>query len=271
MAALFIISFVFAASMAAGNSDPYSMQNSVYSDNSNNLNSTTSNHTGLDTDGDGFQDQSELDSGSDPYDEASTPVDLDGDGVPNSEDKFPEDPDKWEKDDLSYYYFISYILIFELIIAFAYVSYTRITQRNVLNHNTRLKVYEFIILNPGAYFKDISEQLNINKSTLRYHLKNLQDTGQIKVIQDGKFKYYFPIGYNDSLFLTPIQKEIIEVLKQNESLTTKELAYRTGKARQTMLYHLNNLRNKNLLRYGKINNNIVFWYLDENVIDSTHY
>jgi len=52
--------------------------------------------TPLDLDADGWNNAFETQAGSDPYDPLSTPMDRDGDGVPNDEDAYPDDPDRWK-------------------------------------------------------------------------------------------------------------------------------------------------------------------------------
>ena len=65
-----------------------------------------------DIDGDGWNNTVEIEADTDPYDNHSFPSDLDsdgipdlldsdkdGDGVPNVDDPYPEDPDKWEKEE----------------------------------------------------------------------------------------------------------------------------------------------------------------------------
>jgi thiol-disulfide isomerase/thioredoxin len=50
----------------------------------------------IDTDGDGFCDDEEIELGSDPFNPNSTPGDLDGDGHPNDEDCDPTNPLVWD-------------------------------------------------------------------------------------------------------------------------------------------------------------------------------
>jgi len=57
------------------------------------------NDTEKDSDGDGYNDTYEVQCGSDPYDNRSTPNDIDGDGVPNENDAYPDDPDRWKADE----------------------------------------------------------------------------------------------------------------------------------------------------------------------------
>jgi len=56
------------------------------------------NHAEKDFDGDGYNDTYESKMGSDPNDERSTPPDWDGDGVPNVNDAYPDDGERWERE-----------------------------------------------------------------------------------------------------------------------------------------------------------------------------
>jgi hypothetical protein len=158
-----------------------------------------------DSDGDGYSNSAESTAGSDPYDSRSTPLDLDGDGVTNEKDAYPNDADKWEKEGGTDLVFIIFILVV-IIISFSmgYFSYSRINRSNVLAHETRLTIIEYIRNHPGEHLGGLSKELNINQSTLRHHLRSLQDAGQIKIRKDNKYSYIYPAGTTDPLTLTPI-------------------------------------------------------------------
>ncbi len=85
---------------------------------------------GDDSDFDGYNNTVEELCGTDPYDAASIPPDLDsdfipdiidedrdGDGYPNEEDDFPDDPEKWEREEADYIWFIiTFVTILLLVI-----------------------------------------------------------------------------------------------------------------------------------------------------------
>ncbi|UCH89503.1 MAG: winged helix-turn-helix transcriptional regulator [Thermoplasmata archaeon] len=223
-----------------------------------------------DSDGDGYSDEEEEESGSDPNDIKSTPEDLDGDGIPNDKDDYPLDPDRWEKEGSNSILIIAIIIIIVIFFALAYFSYSRITHKNVLDHDTRLTIFEYIRTHPGEHLGGLSVQLAINEGTLRHHLRNLENTGQIKVKRDGKYKYFYPLDYNDSLMLTPVQKEIVEIVRQNGGVTTQDVADRLGKERQTIVYHMSNLTEKGILRSQKMENK-VFWHVDAEALGRTNF
>ena len=55
----------------------------------------------LDFDNDGLRNLLEYEAGTDPNNPKSTPLDRDGDGVLNTEDAYPSDPNRWEKEVVS--------------------------------------------------------------------------------------------------------------------------------------------------------------------------
>lgn len=219
-----------------------------------------------DSDGDGYNDTYENESGSDPYNPNSTPDDRDGDGVSNVIDAYPDDPSRWkeEEEDYSFYIIIFLFIIFILII-FGAISYSRIREEDMLNHETRNLIYNYVNKHPGEHPGKIGRQLDLSEGMLRYHLKRLQQTKKIKVETDGKYKYYYPIDYQNPISHTPIQKIIINILLENPGLTSLEIAKKMGKERQTIIYHMNKLTEKDMIKSKKVNKK-VHWYINKRFV-----
>ncbi|RZN37673.1 MAG: winged helix-turn-helix transcriptional regulator [Methanosarcinales archaeon] len=53
--------------------------------------------------------------------------------------------------------------------ALAYLGCKRIFGYNVLDHEVRLKIYDYIRENSGVHYSDIANETNINRGTLRHH------------------------------------------------------------------------------------------------------
>ena len=75
------------------------------------------------------------------------------------------------------------------------------------------------------------------------------------------------MDYQNPIILTPSQKRIISLLLENPGVTSQEIAEKIGKERQTIIYHMNKLVEKEMIKNEKINKK-VHWYINENFIKS---
>ncbi len=132
-------------------------------------------------------------------------------------------------------------------------GFKRIFRSNALENGNRLKMYNFIRDNPGIYFRELIEQLRINKGTAEYHLKILEMAGLITSLQNKAYKRYF---LNDSTFSNSDQavlstlredtpRKIIVTLLKNPGLSHGEIANAVGISRSTVIWHM-----KTLTKYG---------------------
>lgn len=62
---------------------------------------------------------------------------------------------------------------------------------NILELETRRKIYDFIQKFPGLHVREISRRLEIPFSTLQYHLRFLEKRELVKAKDDGKYIRYF--------------------------------------------------------------------------------
>ena len=220
-----------------------------------------------DSDGDGYNDTYENESGSDPNDPKSTPYDWDGDGVSNKEDAYPHDPSRWSKDESKTKEIVLWIGLFSVILLIIVLCYTRIRNRNVLKNANRNDIYNFINENPGIHRSKIKRKLRISDGTLSHHLRKLQQARRIQTRRDGKYNYYYTNDVKNPLSLTPFQRKIVDILSKRESCTTQELADKLGKERHTIVYHMNNLSDKGVLNSERTNKKVYWSVTDETLRD----
>ena len=84
-----------------------------------------------------------------------------------------------------------------------------ISNQNILQLEIRQKIYRYISKNPGIHLREISRQMTIPKSTLKYHLKYLYKKGLITTKSEKRYKRYYIINK-----LGTKEKEILNLLRQ---------------------------------------------------------
>jgi len=77
------------------------------------------------------------------------------------------------------------------------------------NISTRELVMNYIVVNPGAYFREVSEDLHLSTGVIQYHIWVLLKDGQIEDYRNGRFKRFFAAGTYGSM-----DKKVISVLRQ---------------------------------------------------------
>jgi predicted transcriptional regulator len=82
-----------------------------------------------------------------------------------------------------------------------------ISKRNILNFETRRKIYEFVENNPGLHFSEISRRIGIPRTTLFHHIRVLEKQDLVELRCKREYKYIYP--KND---LGAQEKEILELL-----------------------------------------------------------
>ncbi len=143
--------------------------------------------------------------------------------------------------------------LFKLILPF----YTRVKKEEVLNHEVRELVYDYVQSHPGEHFRAILTKLGLTNGTLIHHLQTLERQNFIKSERDGPFKRFYPMGRNlteDVLEINGFQMKILDAVKANPGITQKDLARMLDTSPPTINYHVKALhlgRLLNLERDGK--------------------
>ena len=131
-----------------------------------------------------------------------------------------------------------------------------------LFNETRCRIFNYIVENPGKHFAAIMRGLGLSLQGLGYHLVILVKEGLIDTTSLGKSKFYYPGGYKiEARVMTPKQQEMFEIL-QKDPRTIGELAEVLGKSRNTISEHLNNLSRMGVI-VRKCSKNVYYWHVVE--------
>jgi predicted transcriptional regulator len=84
--------------------------------------------------------------------------------------------------------------------------------QNVLDNGNRLKIFNYVLDNPGCTQAEITDRQNMKNGTVKYHVQMLQLQGKIILKRMGKFTRIFRNGPGND-----IEKVIITYLKNDTS------------------------------------------------------
>ncbi|MCU0798906.1 MAG: winged helix-turn-helix transcriptional regulator [Candidatus Thermoplasmatota archaeon] len=138
---------------------------------------------------------------------------------------------------------------FVTILSAVMSAYSKLSKKDILNHEIRGLIRGYIIANPGDHYSSIKRNLDLNNGTLAYHLRVLEQNGLIKSMYDGIYKRYYPANVNISKLKKNIskQEEIFNIILENPGITMEQIGRNIGVSRQVVNYHV-----KNLIRAGSI-------------------
>lgn len=136
--------------------------------------------------------------------------------------------------------------LFNLFLPF----YTRVKKEEVLNHEIRELVYDYVQSHPGEHFRAILTKLGLTNGTLIHHLQTLERQEFIKSERDGPFKRFYPTGRQfteDVLEINGIQKKILDTVASNPGVNQKDLSNMLKTSPPTINYHVKALRGVRLI------------------------
>lgn len=119
-----------------------------------------------------------------------------------------------------------------------------------LDHRSRRMIYRYISTHPGVSFGSIKNVLELNSSTLRYHLEYLERSDSIRMSKDNGKRCYHPNNGTSLSFetehsiseLPASQERILEIIKRNPGITKKELVQLARMEPKKVRYNVRRLR-----------------------------
>ncbi len=134
--------------------------------------------------------------------------------------------------------------------------YVKLKRKKILDQFTRGRIYGYLEAHPGAHYSMIKSALELNNSTLAYHLRTLEREEYIKSGKEGKLRCFYP--YNAKIQnkngLSAMQNKIVEIVSNRPGITQKELISSVGASQQVVNYNVNSLKKLGLIeieRNGK--------------------
>lgn len=130
-----------------------------------------------------------------------------------------------------------------------FLGFRRISGKNVLEHDTRSRVYQAIVDHPGIDALTLSDLVETNINTLRYHLFTLIRAGKITAFsRPGVVRYY----QNQGMYPPHVQcllhylwtgtpREIISLLWHTPGMTRAQVAEALSFSGPSITRHLQNL------------------------------
>lgn len=136
-------------------------------------------------------------------------------------------------------------------VVLALAGYSRHEDADLLEHDTRRSIYEAVVASPGTYIAEVATSTEIPVSTVRYHVRVLDDE---KVIQTAKVRgrhRLFPAHAEDVLLAAAVNDDataaVIEAIRRREPITVSMLAEELDRAQSTVSYHLARLDDADLV------------------------
>lgn len=131
--------------------------------------------------------------------------------------------------------------------------YSKLSKKDILNHEIRGLIRGYIIANPGDHYSSIKRNLDLNNGTLAYHLRVLEQNGFIKSMYDGIYKRYYPANININKLKKNVskQEEIFNIILESPGITMEEIGRTIGVSRQVVNYHVKNLIRARVVTYTR--------------------
>ena len=124
---------------------------------------------------------------------------------------------------------------------------------------TRQRIYELILKNPGLHQAKIAQMLTMRKSLAEYHLQYLEKTKAIISIKKEGYRRYFvedgDVAEEDKKILSLVRQKIpfkiVTLLLEKSILKHKEILSNFDIAPSTLTYHLNKLIKQGVIEVTK--------------------
>lgn len=143
--------------------------------------------------------------------------------------------------------------------------FTRIRPDEVLGHDTRGRVYRYLLENPGDHFNRICRALGLGSGTVTYHLEVLEREGLVVSRTDRIYRRFYPRHTSPppgSDTVPDLRARIAAAVRDHPGMTQKELAGVIGVPQSTVSYQLAYLKEKGRLRAERHGRNVKYFPLD---------
>lgn len=142
------------------------------------------------------------------------------------------------------------------LLALSVPLYTRIRKVDVLDQFVRGEIYGYIKANPGVYYNQIIQDLEIKNGSLSYHLHILEKSDIIKSRIEGyRYRAFYPTDMKfpdiERNRLTELQLDIMNIIMENKGISQKEISKTLNEKHQTISYNIKILYQAGLIDVSK--------------------
>lgn len=126
--------------------------------------------------------------------------------------------------------------------------------RREIAQKMRANILNLVGKSPGIHFHGIRRKLKISSGSLAYHIKKLDEIGEIFSETEGYWKRFYPISMKSKrrpLALTPMQREVVIFIERHPGAAYKDLVKAKGRTRQLYMYHIGKLIERGFVRMKK--------------------
>ncbi|MHA2397792.1 MAG: winged helix-turn-helix transcriptional regulator [Promethearchaeota archaeon] len=142
------------------------------------------------------------------------------------------------------------------------VTNERRTKLEILTNEKLVRILNFIQEYPGIHARDekIEKNLNITRTPFLKHVMTLERFNLIRSKKIGKSLHYFQVDLPQDydkfkiIFLNPLIPKILEEFLRDETLNVSKVGESLDVYPGTILYHVNKLKDLNLVRTTKNKN-----------------
>lgn len=122
---------------------------------------------------------------------------------------------------------------------------------DALSHETRAAIHDRLTDAPGRSLTGLSEDLEVPISTLRHHLRVLEDDRMIVSRKQRGNRRYYPLGAENEALSAALEAEasaaILDSLNQRGTATVGEIADAVDRSYSTVSYHLSRLSEEGII------------------------
>lgn len=123
--------------------------------------------------------------------------------------------------------------------------YSRISRGEVLDHDTRQAIYDLLKDKPGLSLQEMTEQLELSRSTARHHIDVLEDNEMVAHSTRGRCRIHYPVGRRDEAIrrhvLANENRARITRAVREDGRTLTELAEELDENASAVHFHLQKL------------------------------
>ncbi|NVM31032.1 MAG: hypothetical protein HWN65_19480 [Candidatus Helarchaeota archaeon] len=141
---------------------------------------------------------------------------------------------------------------------------SRLTKDQILQNQTRKRVYEYIVAHIGAHIREIRDNLSITPHILNWHLNMLENFNYTFRIKFLKYVTFFPSTFDRTAavpFLALKNENSFRIFKkclENPLVDFESLRAGLNLQPNVIFYHLNNLIKFDVIFAHKINQTVVY-------------